>query len=120
MERTKKYRNVFFRGDAIQKALDKISLQFPAEKTTLARLDVERGDERFRHDTVEEFLADYGRGTNEAALQIERGGNWLALVVYNNSTYEPYTTISLTSSARDKVDSIFNIFDSYAPGAVLP
>ncbi len=123
MEKTKHFHNTKFPPEAIQQAFDKISPYLPKDKkeemNKYRQLEIHFEVEQWQHDTESEFFADYIKNVKFA--------KYCKMTASPRSYYElyisfepPCSNVSVAAPERSIIESIYQIFDNWAPKCILP
>jgi len=119
MHKAKKYHRVYFPPEVISKAGEELDHQFNTgnDKISWPHLSVEVDGVRWRHDTPDEFFADYRR-SNSLRSYIAR----LPKASLEISIYPPYTDpeVTVTGDNRSKIEAVFEVFEAAIPACKLP
>jgi predicted nucleotide-binding protein len=113
MEKVKKFKRTFFDAEFIEKAAQQFIKQSdaPALEKCYRTLRVTLEHEMWRHDTLEEFLADYAKGPKDLNFEVEYGGYQLGITF---DDYSLSTNVSIKAPTRKEVESLFNFFEQNA------
>lgn len=84
-------------------------------------LDVQKGNERWSHDTDAEFFADY-RSNDTHGAQYERfyQNSSLKISYYSHPKASIYSTVIVSSTKRDVIESVFKIFEDSVFSCSVP
>jgi hypothetical protein len=110
MTKKKRYRGVRFTTEAIRQATalfdQKVKRSLPTEKSFY--LTIEIGEEEWKHDSLDEFFADYGREPTEVHYIRRNGNAELGLLLLNGRSI-----VSVTADSRSKVEAVFAVFETH-------
>ena len=118
MEKTKEYKRVLFAAKVIRAASATLQREAdPRQQHDRSQyLKVRVDDTEWRHETTEEFFADYNRAAGDAVYMENIGGDH-ALTVY---TFDDSTTVSVKSTDRSRIESVFEVFEENVEESCLP
>ena len=119
MRKEKLYRRVRFAVEVIGEASETLRRQDDSKepKEPYLFLVVEVDDAEWQHDTREEFFADYRRATGHGVYQEDIGVDYgLRLQTFNDGN----TNVSVKSSKRSKIESVFEVFETHIEESRLP
>ena len=117
MKKAKRYRNVKFHPEAIIEAfgiLNNYISDVDEEKRYKTRT-VELQDESWDHDSDEEFFSDYRRQVSYALYNDSFSNCELNVLYYSHDT-----TVTIKANNRKQVESVFEVFERYAPECKVP
>lgn len=120
-EKVKKYDRIVFTPETIRQAVSalKSALQGESEKRTQRLMTELPGGEKWRHDTEEEFFADYRKGCKTARFrQSYEGKGSGALIELWVSSTNSEITVSMTD--RADIEAVFNIFEANVEACRVP
>ena len=119
MEKEKEYERVRFASKIIREASETLRREIDpkGQQETTYYLTVRVDDTTWRHETVEEFFADYNRESTYANYQ-EHIGYGHSLQVHFSQYGD--TRVSVKSSDRSKVESVFEVFEENVVESRLP
>jgi len=113
MEKSKKYKNVYFASEVIQRASEQLRTCMEKSDKNLGPYSifvVERDDVTWSYDSIEEFLADYRVSPPDLAdFDATYGDNDLSILYTANSLT---SRVSIKSNDRSIIETVFQIFDS--------
>jgi predicted nucleotide-binding protein len=136
MKKTKHYRTVKFSADVIKEALDKFTNEMNKRVFNLTSKDayfknksdaeilsmytsshmsVTVGDEKWGHDSEEEFFADYRKDSTDAVLEKTTMQHTFRIQTFGNSI-----EVSVQSEERAQIESLFDIFEKNLSASKLP
>ena len=117
MRKEKNYRQTRFSADVIREAVRVFRSQMGPEARPNSRfyLSVELDDSIWRHDSEEQFFADYRRSTGGAVFQEEVSSYDFRLQAYPTSV-----DVWVGAPEREKVETVFEVFESHAYASRLP
>jgi len=109
MKKSKTYRLTYFTPDTIRQALNHFQSLVPKEERDKASGDfkVQRGDENWDYDSVEEALSDYRKGSADLGFRWSFPG-W-QLSVYADR--QEISTVTVGAKERRDIESTFEIFE---------
>ena len=119
MRKSKHYQRVRFAAEVILEASETFKREVDTKEQQERRLylQLEVDDAEWQHDTVEEFFADYRRTTGVGVYEEEIGYNYgLRLQFF----YDGDTLVSVRSSTRSKIESVFGVFEKHIEESRLP
>ena len=118
MKKTKKYKRVLFAAKVIRAASETLQREAdPRQQHDRSQyFKVRVDDTEWQHETTEEFFADYNRAAGDAAYDEHIGGDH-ALIVY---TFDDSTTVSVKSTDRSRIESVFEVFEESVEESRLP
>lgn len=113
MEKTKSFKRTFFDSEFIEKAVTFFIKQpgAPSIEKCSKILRVSLDQESWKHDTLEEFLADYSKNPQDVHFEIDYTGYDLDI---SFSSYSLTTRITIKAPTRKEVESLFNLFEQSA------
>lgn len=117
MEKSKVYNFTYFSADVLQEALEKLQCQANAEEKCESSytLKLEIDDAVWAYDSLEEFLADYRRGSSFViftADHLGRHSTRMELIVYEGDNYRN-TRVQVRASNRARVEAVFEVFEKH-------
>jgi len=118
MEKQKLFPNTRFAPEVLRASVSELQSIAEAAKQTLTfrEMEVHHDDARWRHDSAEEFYADYRKfGSNEAYVLVVGGP--FSLVIMANSLG---TSVSVTAACRAHIEAVFAIFEAAKEASQLP
>lgn len=136
MEKTKRYHNVRFSADAIKEALDKFTNEMNRQVMDLtskdgyfkdksdaetlsmytsSHLSVTVGNEKWGHDSEEEFFADYRRDSTGAVIE-----KTIKRQKFRIQTFGDSIEVSIQSEERAQIESLFDVFEKNLSASQLP
>ena len=119
MRKDKTYSRVRFAAEVIGEASETLRREVDSKnpQERWLHLVVEVDDAEWQHDTIEEFFADYRRATGHGVYKEEIGvDNELRLLFFRNGD----TVVSVKSSKRSKIESVFEVFETHIEESRLP
>lgn len=136
MKKTKHYQNVKFSADVIKEALDKFTNEMnkqvfeltskgsyfkdKSEAETLSmytssHMSVTVDDEKWGHDSEEEFFADYRKDSTGAVLE-----KTIMKQTFRIQTFGDSIEVSIQSEKRAQIESLFDVFEKNLSASTLP
>jgi len=136
MKKAKHYRNVKFSADVIKEALDKFTNEMNKQvfdrtskdgyfkdksdaetlsMFTRSHMSVTVGDEKWGHDSEEEFFADYRKDSTGAVLE-----KTIKQHEFRIQTFGDSIEVSVQSEERAQIESLFNVFEKNLSASKLP
>ena len=113
MEKSKKYKKVYFSSDVIQKASKPLRTRKEKSDENLDPdfyFSVQRGDVTWNYDSIDEFLADYRVSPpDHAAFRATYSDN--SILIYYTA-FNLTSDVTITSNDRSIIETVFQIFDS--------
>lgn len=120
MEKTKKYNNIIFSAEVLKKVVDTlISMVSEEKKARGSILTIKHGNEEWNYDTDEEFYADYRKKPCHAHLYKQFVDYSISISVERDS-YGGYTFSSVLAPERNKIEQVFEVFESHVAESTLP
>jgi predicted nucleotide-binding protein len=122
MERTKKYPLVVFSPDAISAICKEFqNIVADNDHTQFRYMQVDRGEESWRHDDLDEFLADFEIGASHVRLEVQNPELSLTIEIWNipDGIYL-YTTVSIDSKDRSRIQRLGNLVDKLSRNCNVP
>lgn len=117
MRKEKTYLQTRFSADVIREAVRVFRSQMGPEPRPDSGfyLSVDVDDSVWKHDSEDQFFADYRRSTGGAVFQEEAGG-------YNFRLQARPTSVDVWVGApeREKIETVFEVFESHASASRLP
>ena len=129
MRRETTYNSIYFSADVLREAQQVFRSQIDpqGESEFGYSLEVEIGDDTWTQDSLEEFFADYRKGSRWAyfAVESKKAFSDRMLVAVHGRGNSRSTRISVSASSRSQIEAVFSIFakhinDSRLPGEPLP
>jgi predicted nucleotide-binding protein len=123
MQKTRQFRRTKFPARVILEAVARFQSLAPLQKEEgdNLKLTVSRDDESWDYDTIEEFLADYGRGLVDSSFSFLRRGGWFSFSTHlNYENTNCRTQASVRLRQRSEIESVLGIFEHSAESAKLP
>jgi hypothetical protein len=120
MEKSKAYPYANFTPEVIREAVGTITSFIEESKrnpnSCRRRIELTNG-EGWKHDTDEEFFADFRKNFNYAIYEL----NWYSFdfYIYVYVTYK-YTTITISAPERRQIEAAFDVFEKNADKCKLP
>ncbi|MCH7498198.1 MAG: nucleotide-binding protein [Candidatus Marinimicrobia bacterium] len=117
MQKTKHYRQARFSADVIREALQVFrSQQGPKDQERSQQyLSVELEDSEWRHDTEDEFFADYRRSKGGAVFSEQTNGYNFLIHAFTDSAQ-----VKIGAPERGKIEVVFEVFEKHAGASRLP
>ena len=124
MEKETTYWSTVFSADVVSEALEVFRAQVDTEEKPefSYRLAVDIGNDSWRHDSVEEFFADYRRGSGYALFAVDTRG-WPSQemrVTVHGKDIGRFTTVAVKASSRSQIETIFGVFERHSSDSKLP
>jgi len=121
MEKSVRYTRTFFSASVVRDALHSWSSLLGDRKPVDYSRVVRRGDEQWKFDSDEEFLAEYRRTpfpdlSIYATFAFEAGGKFLIRL----HTEGPNTVIEVEAPHRQQIESVFEVFDANKAASEIP
>jgi predicted nucleotide-binding protein len=115
MRNERRYIDTFFSAEVLAAAVARLE-GVDAKKYDSWLLSTSSGDEKWRHDNVEEFFADYRKRPQSATMfrGVRRG---LGLTV---NVYDTDTVIEVEAVDRVKIETVFSICEAAREASKLP
>jgi len=121
MRKRKTYNHVVFSATAIEAALREFKDAVDDNtETKYQDLIISRDNETWDYDTLEEFLADFRAGFQEAEFSVRNPSLYLSIRVCHDLRYSIRSNITIDAKDRSKIQRINNVFDSYSEGCQIP
>ena len=119
MKKGKDYSRVRFAAEVIREASETLRREVDSKEPQERRfyLIVEVDDAEWQHDTTEEFFADYRRATGRGVYQEEIGPGYELRLQFSR---DGDTAVSVKSSKRSKIESVFEVFETHIEESRLP
>ena len=119
MEKEKEYDRVRFASKVIREASETFRRVIDPERQQEPeyRLTVQVDDTTWRHEAVEEFFADYNKGSGNAHYW-----EYIGYRHYLHLYFSQYgdTSVSVRSSDRAKIEAVFEVFEENVAESRLP
>jgi hypothetical protein len=116
MTKTKNYRNTHFSADVVLEAIAVFKQQVPeGEKPPRLYLSVALKEAEWKHETVDEFFADYRQSTRNALYQEDQDRGSFRIQTFPDSTM-----VTVGAESRAKIEAVLSIFEKHAPFSLLP
>ncbi len=116
MEKTKAYERTRFSADVIREAVMVFRSQLPEARRDLRPyLSVSIDDCGWRHDSEEEFFADYRKSAGGAVFQEEVDSYRFWLQAFRDSV-----DVCVGAPERAKIEMVFEVFEKHAQASRLP
>lgn len=117
VEKTKKYRNAFFKAPVIKVALEQTSKFAKPDPKTLVdvQMNIQNKGAQWSFDDLEEFFSEYKSAARFAHYR-NTVGKYKCEVFY----YRPNSEISVKAPSRTEIETVFNIFEDALPDSKLP
>ena len=113
MEKIKSFKRTFFDSEFIENVVQsfiKLSSAPGIDKCSkILRITLDQ--ESWKHDSLEEFLADYSKNPQDLHFDIDYSGYDLDISYY---AYDLITKITIKAPTRKEVESLFNLFEQNA------
>lgn len=119
MKRTKKYNRVAFDALSLEKIISEFKdiVENPA-KTEFSLLKIDKGDESWNYDTLEEFLAEFRNKHSYAFIWVEHPELSFEITTHQSATVP--STAEIKSNSREKIHRLANIIDRRAELCFVP
>jgi len=119
MRKTKYYKQTRFSADVIREALrafrSEPGLKDKVKSPSPLYLSVEVEDSKWKHDSEDEFFADYRRGRGGAVFQEDAIDYYFHLQAFTDSV-----EVTIGAPERGMIESIFEVFEKHAGASRLP
>ena len=117
-EKSKLYKFVKFSQETLDKGLKEFFKNGPLDKRYFGSRSVtNKHGVTWKHDSIEEFFADYNKDINGCHLVCTCGsGTSFSYQIVG----EAYIDLSVKLVERSQIEAIFNIFDNAVPSSLLP
>ena len=116
--KTKRYKNTRFSAEALQEAIAVFRSEAPdAESTSRFYLTVDVGESEWKHESVQEYFADY-RHSNKGSVYEEERQDYTAS--FRVQTIDDLTLVTIGGTDRGKIEAVFGVFEKHAPYSRLP
>ena len=121
MEKQKVYKRVQFSVATLKEASKVLQCRAAStvDKEATYRLYVELDDAGWRHDSLDEFFADYSRCSGYANYTINLDFDYV-LELYYFANFDSKTTISVTAPERSAIEAVFSIFETHLDESRIP
>ena len=119
--KTKTYKRIIFAPEVIRQAVDILinSLPLSKRKMTGQILTIELpSDEKWRHDSEEEFFADYRKSFEFVHFEKSFDHNIGEIEIFIYATRD--TDVSISMPSRVDVEKVFNVFEANVENCRLP
>ena len=119
MKKAKEYKNTRFSADVIKAAARLLEPEGEEAKKKVYRscsLSVEVNNEKWSHDSEEEFFADYRKGNGYASYSKTVCNSNLDVSVYRGID----TYIAISAPTRSEIQKIFEVFENHEKESSLP
>jgi hypothetical protein len=119
--KTKVYNRIIFTPAIIKTAVDVLVASLPEKKRDLRlnSLEIELSEEKWEHDSEDEFFADYIKGFDEANFRRLYSDADIIVHAYL-PIYEPFSRVTVKMQNRVDVEKVFNIFEQNVDSCRLP
>lgn len=117
MQKQKNYDDTRFSADVLvlaERRLREVASNVGAE-LTFYDLTVEHDDSTWKHDSIEEFLADYRKYGGGGRLDL-RGGEFGLFLYFQRRSI----LVSVQADSRPNIESVFAVFESARAASALP
>lgn len=119
MEKSTTYERTIFSADVLREAYQAFLHTFDEEEKNLYQsLAVENDRVTWRHDSVEEFLADYRNLTGNATFRVSASETDAVLHVQVLSHGDTY--VAIQGADRKTIETLFEVFEKHAEASMLP
>jgi hypothetical protein len=120
MKRKKKYKYVWFDPRSIERIISEFQdiVKHP-EKTEFIGLSIQKGNEDWSYDTIEEFLSELRGEADYARVSIMNPDLSLTIVNWPPSFFTS-TDVEMASGSRERIIRIGNVVDMFAEDCFVP
>ena len=124
MQRRTTYEFVYFSADVLREAYRTLRSQVDSEGSPefSESFEVNVGDSTWSQDSLEEFLADYRKGSREAyfyARSEARPAVQMIVSVFGSDDHRT-TNVTVTAPTRAMIETVFDMFDRHVGDSRLP
>ena len=119
--KTKTYNHIVFTPEVMKTAVDVLVATLPKENRDLVHqiLEVALLGEKWKHDSEDEFFADYRKGFDYA--QFRKWNSEADIIVHAFSRgYGSYSLVTVEMQSRADVEKVFNVFEQNVDKCRLP
>ena len=121
MERKRKYNRVLFAPNAVEAFINEIKdISKDPSKTEIRGLSVDKGQEDWNYDTIDEFLAEIRGDFNTASLRVSNPDISMSITIWNPKLYDIDTSVSIESGSRENILRLSNVVDNFATDCFIP
>jgi hypothetical protein len=122
MEQQKEFYRVLFTPNAIEAFINKIKdIAVDPSKIEIRSLKVDKGNEKWKYDTIDEFLAEIRGEYRIASLMVSIPDISMYLSMWNPKFYPTVnTSIEIVSSSREKILRLSNFVDNFVSDCFIP
>ncbi|RDI07983.1 TIR domain-containing protein [Flavobacterium sp. AG291] len=112
MEKSKKYKNVYFSADVIKPIIED-KVKFPGGKNSYR---LRRNEESWEFDDIREFFSDYRKPHDSSTIRKSDSN----ITITINYTKDIDTTVSVVAKSRGEIEEIFEIFEDNHASSIVP
>jgi len=118
MEKKKRFPNARFAPEVLRASVAELQSIAEAAKRSLTfvEMEIQHDDARWRHDSLEEFYADYRKYGGNTAYFLVLGGPFSLTI----SADPCGTDVSVTAASRTDIEAVFAIFEAAKAASQLP
>lgn len=119
--KTKKYNGIVFTPEVMKTAVDVLVATLPKDNKDLVHqtLEIDLSEEKWEHDSEDEFFADYRKGFDSANFRKWNSEADINVHVYSRG-YESFSRVTVKIQSRANVEKVFNIFEKNVDKCRLP
>jgi len=117
LEKTKHFTRTRFSVDVLREAIDAFHRVIPTEEAqvSILHLVVEIDGARWKHDSQEEFFADYRRSSGNAVYDESLKDGSFRIQSFGNSV-----EVSIKAPERRQIEAVFDVFENYLSSSRMP
>ncbi len=120
MQRSKKYPRVWFDVKAIQRMVSEFQgIVGDPGQTRFSYLSIEKGNENWLYDTLEEFLSELRSEAEYSSIYISNPDIDLRVRNYSVKSYS-VSNVAIESKSREHITRLSNVVDSCAEDCFIP
>jgi len=118
MEKQKQFPNARFAPEVLRASVSELQSIAEAAKQSLTfrEMEIHHDDARWRHDSLEEFYADYRKYASNTAYFLVLGGPCSLAITADSRG----TSVSVTAACRAHIEAVFAIFEAAKEASQLP
>ena len=119
MKKSKRYEYTRFSADVLREAIQVFQTKTDRGKPAWSvHMSVDVGDSTWRHDSSEEFFADY-RKAHGGAMYRENNGD-ATVELYVQAFKEHGALVEVAAPDRGSIEAVFEVFERHAASSRLP
>src|SRR5664279_2622364 len=124
MKKSKTYSRVLFPAEVLKEAIDAYINEAVEGKTRegfkFTILEAGIGQESWTFDSVPEFIAEYAKRPTAVHLQHVTSASGFGFSFITTAAYPIEPNVTVTAPTREKIETVFNIFDLNEAKARIP